>query len=75
MISYVRALEDSGLFAWGFLYDCMGKCMCVTHILCSIGRNLLNDSIEYPRRDDRDHFSEATSDSSEKFDKTTTENC
>ncbi len=63
MISYVRALEDSGLFAWGFPYDCMGKCMCVTHILCRIGRYLCNNSIVYPRRDDMDNFSEATSES------------
>jgi hypothetical protein len=39
----------------------MGKYMCVTHIICRISRYLCNDSIVYPRRDDRDHFSEATS--------------
>jgi len=70
MSSFVMALEDSGLSAWGFLFDCMGRYMCVTLILFRISRYLCNDSIVYPRRDDSDYFSEATSESSEKFNKT-----
>ncbi len=72
MIHYVT---DSGLFAWGFRYDCMAKCMCVTLILCLTDCYLCDDWIIYPRRDDRDHASIATSESSEKFNKTPTENC
>ncbi len=70
MIPFVTALEDSDLFSWGFLYDRMGKCMCVTLNLFLIDGYICKDSIIYPICVDKDHVSGATSESSEKFYKT-----
>ena len=75
MISYVTALEDSDLFSWGFLYDCMGKCICVTLNLFLIDGYLCKDLIVNPICNDRDHVSGATSESTEKFYKISNEKC
>ncbi len=75
MIPFVTALEDSELFSWGFLYDCMGKCICVTLNLFLIDGYLCKYLIVNPICNDRDHVSGPTSESSEKFYKTSKVKC
>ncbi len=57
-----------GAFCLCFLYDC--RCKFIFYSISAKQGVLCNDSIVYPRRDDSEHDSSATSQSSETLDNT-----